>query len=103
MRYARRRDANDQTITDALRQAGFTVDDFGMAGYVPDKLVSRDGWVCWVEVKVKGGRLTQTQKRFREVFEPRGEFYIARNPVEAVAELTRRAKSVSSAGPSNAR
>jgi hypothetical protein len=41
MRYARRRDANDQTITDALRAAGFTVDDFSMAGYVPDKLVSR--------------------------------------------------------------
>ena len=31
MRYARRRDANDQTITDALRAAGFTVDDFSMA------------------------------------------------------------------------
>ena len=96
MRYARRRDANHTEIADALREAGFTVDDYAGAGFVPDLLVSRavwgKMWVCWVEVKVKGGRLTRTQKRFREVFEPRGEFYIARDPAEAVAELTRRAR-----------
>lgn len=92
MRYARRRDANHTEVADALRLAGFMVDDYAGAGFIPDLLVSRGMWVCWVEVKVKGGRLTRTQKRFREVFEPRGEFYIARDPVEVVAELTRRAR-----------
>ena len=109
MRYAARRDGNAGVIFDALRKARFTVMDFSLAGQgIPDALVTRalpDGtpWVCWVEVKVKDGRLTQTQKRFREVFEPRDEFYIARDPVKAVEELTRRAERASSAGPSNAR
>ena len=104
MRYARRRDANDQTITDALRAAGFTVLDYGTVGQgIPDKLVKKGLWICWVEIKMPKGRLKIAQKAFRDVFEPRGEFYIARDPVEAVAELTRRAESVSSADPSNAR
>lgn len=95
MRYARRRDSNDGIIGEALRAAGFTVHDFAGAGYVPDRLVTRslpDGtqWVCWVEIKAPKGRITDTQQKFRLIFEGRGEFYIARDPQETVRELYER-------------
>ena len=92
MRYAKRRDENDGLITEALRKAGFTVYDYAQLGQVPDKLVTRllpqgTKWVCWVEVKTPKGRLTESQLTFREVFEPRGEFYVARDPEVSVREL----------------
>ena len=95
MRYKRRRDANDGEIGEALTAAGFTVHDFAGAGYVPDRLVTRplpDGrlWVCWVEIKVKTGKLRPTQEKFQEIFEPRGEFYVARDAQVTVQVLTDR-------------
>jgi hypothetical protein len=92
MRYAARRDANDKIIAEALKKAGFQVHDYARVGEVPDKLVTKalpDGtqWVCWVEVKAPKGRVTDSQQRFRLIFEPRGEFYIARDPEETVREL----------------
>jgi len=95
MRHAARRDANDAPITDALRKAGFVVYDYAQVGQVPDKLVTKalpDGtpWVCWVEIKTPKGRLTESQETFRKVFEPRGEFYVARDPEIAVKDLYER-------------
>jgi len=93
MRHAARRDGNDAIITEALRKAGFTVVDYGTAGQgIPDKLVTRplpDGlpWVCWVEVKMPKGKLRDAQEAFRRVFEPRGEYYVARDPETAVRDL----------------
>ena len=93
MRYAARRDGNAGVILDALRKAGFTVMDFSLAGQgIPDALVSRalpDGtpWVCWVEVKMPKGRLKTAQEAFRDVFEPRGEHYVARDAEAAIREL----------------
>ena len=92
MRHAARRDSNDSPITDALRKAGFVVYDYAQVGQVPDKLVTRDlpdgtAWVCWVEIKTPKGKLTQSQEAFRKVFEPRGEFYVARDPEVTVREL----------------
>ena len=92
MRHAARRDANDAPITEALRKAGFVVYDYAQVGQVPDKLATKalpDGtpWVCWVEIKTPKGRLTESQETFRKVFEPRGEFYVARDPQETVNEL----------------
>ena len=93
MRHAARRDGNDAIITEALRKAGFTVMDYGTAGQgIPDKLVFRllpDGlpWVCWVEVKMPKGKLREAQEAFRRVFEPRGEWYVARDPETAVKDL----------------
>lgn len=93
MRYAARRDGNDLTITLALRNAGFSVWDAASAGGgIPDKLVYRalpDGtpWVCWVEVKMPKGRLKTGQEAFRDVFEPRGEHYVARDAEAAIREL----------------
>jgi len=92
VRYKARRDANDGLIGRALSAAGFTVLDYASNGGVPDRLVVRplpDGtpWVCWVEIKVEKGKLRPSQERFRQVFEPRGEFYVARDPEETVREL----------------
>ena len=95
MRYKARRDANDGLIGRALHAAGFTVLDFASNGGVPDRLVVRllpDGvpWTCWVEIKVEKGKLRPSQERFRQVFEPRGEFYVARDPEATVRELMER-------------
>ena len=95
MRHAARRDANDAIITEALRAAGFVVYDYAQVGSVPDKLVTKalpDGvaWVCWVEIKTPKGRLTESQETFRKVFEPRGEFYVARDPEVTIQELMER-------------
>lgn len=92
MRHAARRDANDAPITEALRKAGFVVYDYAQVGQVPDKLATKafpDGtaWVCWVEIKTPKGKLTPSQEAFRQVFEPRGEFYVARDPEVTVREL----------------
>lgn len=93
MRYAKRRDANHTDIVMALRQAGFEVMDFGSAGHnIPDLLAIKplkDGlaWACWVEVKAKGGRLSAGQKRFQAIFQPRGEWYEARDAADAVETL----------------
>jgi hypothetical protein len=66
--------------------------DYAKVGSVPDKLVTKtlpDGvaWVCWVEIKTPKGRLTESQETFRKVFEPRGEFYVARDPEAAIRDL----------------
>ena len=95
MRYKARRDANDGLIGRALLAAGFTVHDYASNGGVPDRLVVRnlpDGtpWVCWVEIKVEKGKLRPSQERFQAIFEPRGEFYVARDPEATVRELIER-------------
>jgi len=93
MRYAKRRDTNHQDITQALRKAGFEVIDFASAGHdIPDLLAVKplqDGkaYTCWVEVKAKGGRLSDGQKRFKGLFEPRGEWYEGRDADDTVCAL----------------
>ena len=93
MRHAARRDGNDAIITEALRKAGFHVHDYAKAGMgIPDKLVTKDlpdgkAWVCWVEVKMPKGKLREAQEAFRRVFEPRGEWYVARDAQDAVRDL----------------
>jgi len=95
MRYRARRDANDGLISQALTAAGFVVLDYASNGGVPDRLVVRDlpdgtQWICWVEIKVEKGKLRPSQKRFAAIFEPRQEFYVARDPEETVRELMER-------------
>jgi hypothetical protein len=95
MRYAARRDANDGLISQALTAAGFVVLDYASNGGVPDRLVVRNlpdktPWVCWVEIKVQKGKLRPSQEKFRAIFEPRGEFYVARDPEATVRELMER-------------
>lgn len=96
MRYAKRRDANDGLIAESLVKSGFTVHDFASAGQgIPDKLITRllpDGtpWVCWVEIKMPKGKLREAQEAFRDTFEPRGEYYVARDAQDAVKDLYER-------------
>lgn len=95
MRYRARRDSNDAIIGEALRAAGFAVHDYASNGGVPDRLVTRpllDGtqWICWVEIKTPTGKLRPSQERFRNIFESRGEFYVARDPEATVRELMER-------------
>ena len=91
MRYAARRDANDADITTAVRAAGFTVYDLGLAGQgVPDKLVTAPGLPVFIEIKTPKGRLRRGQERFQQAFEPLGMWYLARDPAETVAWLQAR-------------
>jgi len=95
MRYRARRDANDGLIGQALTAAGFVVLDYASNGGVPDRLVVRDlpdgtPWICWVEIKVEKGKLRPSQERFAAIFEPRQEFYVARDPEATVRELMER-------------
>jgi hypothetical protein len=96
MRYAKRRDANDGIIAEALEKAGFVVHDFASAGQgVPDRLVTRNlpngiPWICWVEIKTPKGKLRSTQETIRSIFEPRNEFYVARDPEATVREMMER-------------
>ena len=93
MRYAKRRDLNHTEIVSALRKAGFEVIDFGSVGHdIPDILAVKplmDGlaYTCWVEVKSKQGRLSEGQKRFQAIFEPKGEWYEGRDAEETVVAL----------------
>lgn len=93
MRFAARRDVNDAVITAAIRSAGFVVEDLGLAGQgVPDKLVTRElpdktQWAAFIEVKSPKGRLRKGQEIWRLVFEPKGMYYIARDPEDTVRWL----------------
>lgn len=94
MRYRLRRDLNDKDITEAVKLAGFAVIDFCKAGEsIPDKLAVRslhDGtaFVCWLEIKSKSGRLSEGQRAFRDIWQPRGEWIEARDPEDTVKQLT---------------
>jgi hypothetical protein len=93
MRYAARRDLNDLQISEAAKRAGFEVIDFGRAGEsIPDKLAVKplpDGtiFVCWLEIKSKLGKLSDGQKAFKAIWEPRGEWIEARDPVDTIERL----------------
>jgi len=92
-RYAMRRDLNDGEVVAAVKAAGFSVIDFTRAGLgIPDHLALRllpqgTYFVCWLEVKSKGGRLSEQQERARDVWEPRGEWIMAVDPEETVRRL----------------
>lgn len=102
MRHAARRDLNDSEITKAVRDAGFSVIDYTKAGIgIPDKLALKllpqpaeyDGpnyFVCWLEIKSKNGKLSETQQLAKNVWEPRGEWIEAREPEQTVRDLVER-------------
>lgn len=95
MRYAARRDLNDAEISEAVKKAGFKIIDFGRAGEsIPDKLVTKplpDGthFCCWLEIKSQNGKLRSGQSLFKSIWEPRGEWIEARDPVDTVEHLCR--------------
>ena len=93
MRYAARRDNNSSEMIAALKLAGFGVVDYSRAGLgIPDLLATRplpQGhlFICWLEVKSDKGRLSQSQLPARSVWEPRGEWLLARDVEETLAAL----------------
>lgn len=54
MKYAKRRDENERPIIAALRLAGYAVSQLGDTG-VPDLLVSKDGEIWILEIKLPLG------------------------------------------------
>ena len=98
MRRAARRDANEGPIVTACEAAGFTMLDFGKCGFgIPDRLALRrigtgddfTQWWAWVEIKAPGGKLRETQRLLRDLWEPSGHWIEARTPEQAVADLER--------------
>jgi len=102
VRHAARRDLNDGEISQAVKAAGFSLIDYTKAGLgIPDKLaikplpqVGPDGavvfFICWLEIKSKFGKLSETQEIARAVWEPRGEWIEAREPEQVVRDLWER-------------
>jgi len=68
--YAKRTDANQTEICAALRKVGATVQDLSrVGGGCPDLLVGYRGENYLMEVKVKTGRLRQSQIEFQKTWD----------------------------------
>lgn len=68
-KYAARTDANHAEIRDGLRTAGMRVWDCSRFGDgFPDLLVSDSGNLWLLEVKSKGGKLTNREQTFAIAF-----------------------------------
>lgn len=84
-RYAKKRDANEAAIVEALEARGYAVEPLGDAPF--DLLVTEELARCniWLlEVKGRKGRLTPRQVEFRKRFPVR----VVRNVVEALAAVS---------------
>ena len=68
-RFARKIDANQPEIVEALREAGNQVHSAAALGNgAPDLLVSRAMKIWLLEVKAKGGRLTPAQRKWHALW-----------------------------------
>ncbi len=79
MRYAARSDASQPQIVAALRAAGVSV---WVIKWPVDLLCGFHGRSIALEVKEKGGRLTDDQREFFSTF--KGEAYIVRGIADAL-------------------
>jgi len=93
-RYRARTDTTHAAIRDALRAAGYDVEDYSnVGGGVWDLAVRRPapgytgerGFRCWVECKTLRKRLTEAEIRFCHVAP--GPFIIALTPEQAIDDL----------------
>ena len=84
-----KQDANADRIVSALRAAGCVVRyiEFahGIAG-CPDVLVGHGGRTVLLEIKAKGGRLSDAQKDFHATW-PGGPLVVVRTEAEAFAAV----------------
>lgn len=91
MRRAAKKDANHETIADALRAAGYSVLDLSQAGNgIPDIAVGKPGFACLVECKdgdkpPSARRLTPDQERVLAMWT--GPAIVAISPADALAQL----------------
>ena len=82
-RYARKRDANERDIIDALEMHGYVVEQLDVCDLlVTDAMLERPKWL--LEVKSKRGKLTPRQVEFRKKF----RVHVVRNRVEALAAVS---------------
>ena len=82
-RYARKADANQPEIVQALRQAGWTVHHTHTLGQgFPDLACGKHGTTVLVECKMPGEMLTPAEKIFHAEF--RGAVIIAFSGADAV-------------------
>lgn len=77
-----RRDANEPDIIAALRGAGISVMQISKGGAV-DLVAARPQKTVLLEVKSKGGRLTDAEREF--LLSWPGEAYVVFTPAEALA------------------
>jgi hypothetical protein len=85
-KWAAKRDANEGPIVDALKAAGATVRRLSETG-VPDLIVGIDGANYLLEVKDKGGKLTEAEDTFFNEWQ--GQKTIVRTPEEALRAIGR--------------
>lgn len=79
-----RADLNQQQIIDDLRQIGCNVTAINGAPGTPDLLVQHRGGLYLLEVKNKGGRLRESQKKFHSIWQG---VSTVRNTKEACAAI----------------
>jgi Holliday junction resolvase len=87
MTYAKRSDANQQDIIDALRAIGASVVSIHrVGGGVPDLLVGYQGVNLLLEVKTARGRLNRCEAEWHQ--EWRGQVAVVRTVDEAIEIVT---------------
>jgi hypothetical protein len=105
VRFAHRRDANEKSIINALRWAGWRVRQLDSTRGEPDLLCCKGGRMVLLEVKSPGGRLTPAQKACHAELALAGiTVHVVRDPRQALeavgeAELAARLPTVSVRGP----
>ena len=83
---ARRTDANQAEIVQALRMAGCTVHSLHAVGHgCPDLLVGHGGRNYLLEIKAANGRLRQSQERWIEAW--RGQVAVTRSVEDALVAI----------------
>jgi hypothetical protein len=82
-RYAKKRDANERDIIDALERHGYVVEQLDVCDLlVTDAMQAAPKWL--LEVKSKRGKLTPRQIRFRQKFRT----FVVRDAVQALAAVS---------------
>lgn len=87
-RYAKRRDANESEIVEALEKVGATVERLDtpadlLVGWHGPRHLHRRNYL--IEVKMPGARLTRAQERFHEAW--RGQICVVHNVYEALCVI----------------
>jgi hemin uptake protein HemP len=84
MTYPRRADANQAAIVLALRKLGYSVQHLHtVGGGCPDIVVGHEGKNYLFEIKTRGGKLTQDESIFHEVW--RGQVNVIYRVEDALA------------------
>jgi Holliday junction resolvase len=87
VRWAAKRDANEDAIVSAVQLAGWKVFKISGKG-LPDLMCVRRGAVKMLEIKAKGGTLTESQADRFPLFAANGlPVLVVRTPQEALRAL----------------